>query len=96
MIRHTVAFKLKHAEGSAEEQEFLSDALALANIPTVKKFERLKQVSSKNKFTHGLSMEFDDQPAYQAYNVHPVHVAFVKDRWMKEVTDFMETDYVAL
>jgi len=96
MIRHTVAFTLTHDEGSPAEKEFLSDALALASIPAVKKFERLKQVSSKNRFKFDFSMEFDDQPAYQAYNVHPVHVAFVRERWIKEVADFLETDYVAL
>ena len=30
MIRHTVVFTLKHAQGSAEEKKFLEDALVLA------------------------------------------------------------------
>ena len=41
-------------------------------------------------------MEFKDQTAYAGYNDHPTHVAFVKDRWVPEVKDFMEIDYVAL
>ena len=41
MIRHTVVFNLKHAKGSAEEANFLEDALALTEIPGVKAFERL-------------------------------------------------------
>jgi hypothetical protein len=44
----------------------------------------------------GLSMEFTDQAAYDTYNDHPIHVAFVRDRWKTEVSDFMEIDYVKI
>jgi hypothetical protein len=96
MIRHTVAFTLKHPQGSPAAQKFLEDALVLAAIPTVRNFERLKQVSAKNNYEYGFSMEFDDQAAYDIYNGHPVHVAFVRDRWKNAVADFMEIDYVRL
>ncbi|MGB3502166.1 MAG: Dabb family protein [Mesorhizobium sp.] len=96
MIRHTVVFSLKHAEGSAEEQAFLEEALVLAKIPSVRKFERLRQVSVKNGFRFGFSMEFDDQAGYDAYNTHADHVRFVEERWKQEVPDFLEIDYVAL
>ena len=96
MIRHTVVFTLKHAQGSAEEKKFLEDALILAKIPTVRNFERLKQVSPKNNYSFGFSMEFDDQAGYDTYDQHPDHVAFVRDRWKQEVTDFLEIDYVRL
>ena len=45
MIRHTVMFTLKHEQGSDAENDFLDAALALTKIETVKKFERLRQVS---------------------------------------------------
>lgn len=96
MIRHTVVFTLKHAKGSAEEKKFLEDALVLTEIPGVNKFERLRQTSPKNNYSFGFSMEFDDQAAYDTYNGHPLHVAFVRDRWLVEVSDFMEIDYVAI
>lgn len=96
MIRHTVVFNLKHGKGSDEERKFLDDALVLAEIPGIKAFERLRQVSPKNNFSFGFSMEFDDQAAYDGYNVHPQHVAFVRDRWVPEVSDFMEIDYVKM
>jgi hypothetical protein len=96
MIRHTVAFRLKHAPGSAEERDFLGTASILAAIPGVQRFERLNQVSPKNKFRFGFSMEFADQAAYDAYNVHPDHVAFVRDRWVPEVDEFLEIDYTPL
>ena len=96
MIRHTVIFTLNHAPGSLEEASFLKDANALADIPGVEKFERLRQVSPKNDFRFGFSMEFASQADYSAYNDHPVHVAFVRDRWIPEVENFMEIDYISL
>jgi hypothetical protein len=41
-------------------------------------------------------MEFADEAAYRGYNEHPDHVAFVRDRWMKEVDAFLEIDYERL
>ena len=81
MIRHTVAFKLKHPKGSPEEKAFISDARVLAAIPGVARFERLRQTSRKNEFDFGFSMEFADNEGYAAYNDHPDHVAFVRDRY---------------
>jgi hypothetical protein len=96
MIRHTVAFRLRHPSGSPEERSFLDAATALAAIPGVERFEQLDQVSPKNSFGFGFSMEFADQAAYDAYNTHPTHVAFVRDRWVPEVEDFLELDYAPL
>lgn len=96
MIRHTVVFRLKHPPGSAEEQAFLRDARRLAKIPGVEKFEQLRQVGKKNDYRFGFSFEFADGAAYQRYNDDPDHVAFVRDRWMKEVETFLEIDYEPL
>jgi hypothetical protein len=96
MIRHTVVFTLKHAPGSAQEAEFLAAARALADIPGVERFERLRQVSPKSGFAFSFSMEFTDEAAYRGYDEHPVHVAFVRDRWQSEVADFQELDFVLL
>lgn len=96
MIRHTVVFTLKHAQGAAEEAAFLRDAKVLAGIPGVEKFEQLRQVSPKNDYVFGFSMEFADQAAYSGYNDHPDHVAFVQNRWVPEVERFLEIDYVPI
>lgn len=95
MIRHTVAFTLRHDPGSAEELAFLDDARALAEIPGVRGFEQLRQIGTKNPYRFGFSMESDDEEAYSAYNGHPVHLAFVRERWDREVTEFLELDYLA-
>ena len=96
MIRHTVVFRLKHPKGSAAEKKFLGDANLLAAIPGVRAFEQLRQVSPKNDYHFGFSMEFADQAAYSGYNDHPDHVAFVRDRWVPEVEKFLEIDYEPL
>jgi hypothetical protein len=93
-IRHTVAFRLGHAAGSAEEADFLAAAEELAAIDGVEAFEVLRQVGVKNSFDYGISMEFADQRAYDAYNEHPAHVRFVEERW-PEVIEFLEIDYTA-
>jgi hypothetical protein len=96
MIRHTVAFRLKHPLGSAPEQSFLREAQVLTRIPGVQRFEAMRQTSSKNAFTFGFSMEFADADAYERYSAHPDHVRFVQERWLPEVAEFLELDYEAI
>jgi hypothetical protein len=40
-------------------------------------------------------MEFADRAAYDRNNEHPDHVRFVKERWLSEVSEFLELDYAA-
>ena len=95
MIRHTVAFRLRHPESSAAERSFLDTGQqVLSAIPGVERFERLREVSRKNGFTFGFSMEFADQAAYDRYSSHPDHNRFVQERWVREVEEFVEIDYV--
>ena len=74
MIRHTVVFRLKHPAGSPAEADFLSAAEVLATIPGVERFEKLRQVSGKNDFDFGFSMEFADRATYDSYDSHPDHL----------------------
>ena len=94
-IRHTVVFTLVHRAGSDAERDFLAVAEALRAIPGVEDFEILAEVSPKNAYRFGISMEFADRAAYEAYNAHPAHVRFVEERWLPEVSDFLEIDYAA-
>lgn len=95
-IRHTVVFKLKHTNGSPEEQAFLNAAKKLSSLSGIENFECLRQISKKNKFEFGLSMEFANQDAYDHYNSHPEHIDFVQRIWLNEVEDFMEIDYLVM
>jgi len=93
-IIHSVIFTLKHDKESTAAKQFLADGQALlSSIPTVNNFQVFQQVSAKNNFQYGFSMEFESQAAYEAYNDHPIHSAFVKERWEIEVVDFLEIDY---
>ncbi|SDN74137.1 Stress responsive A/B Barrel Domain [Paenibacillus sp. yr247] len=92
-IKHMVVFNLHAGKDTPEAEQFLrGSAQELAAIPGVEQFEVFRQVSAKNDYDYGFSMEFADQAAYEAYNVHPVHTHYVAERWMKEVSRFQEID----
>lgn len=94
MIIHSVVFTLKHDEGSEQAQKFLQDGKQLLSaIPGVNNFQVFYEVSPKNNYQYGFSMEFVSQAAYDAYNDHPVHTSFVNERWKVEVAEFLEIDY---
>lgn len=93
-IRHMVIFSLKHDQNSPETEKFLLESQAiLSAIPSVENFEVLNQISQKNEYNFGFSMEFSNKAGYDAYNAHPDHVEYVKQRWVKEVSRFMEIDF---
>lgn len=96
MRSHSVFFTLKSPAMSPQAQQFLADAQVLATIPTVQRFEQVRQVSATNGFQYGFIMAFDDQAAYDAYTVHPLHERFVRERWQVEVAAFLEIDHVPL
>jgi len=94
-IQHTVVFRLVHPSASPAEVAFLEDGrAALTSIPGVEDFRVSRQVSPKSDLAHQFSMVFVDEAAYQAYNDHPTHVAFVAERWAAEVAEFQEYDFV--
>jgi quinol monooxygenase YgiN len=95
-VRHTVSFVLRHPPSSAAEQDFLRAAAELGEIPGVEAFDVLAEISPKNEFRFGISMEFADRAAYEAYNQHPAHIRFVEERWLNEVESFLEIDYAAI
>jgi heme-degrading monooxygenase HmoA len=93
-ITHTVQLKFK-AEVDAEQQGvFFAAADKLKNIPGVKHFEVMRQVSSKNQFQYLLSMVFDNDEIYQQYNQNPVHLDFIEKQWKPKVESFLEADFV--
>ncbi len=96
MIRHTVVFKLKPLKDSSALKYFFDAVSKLASIPGVENFECLKQTSKKNDFEFGISMEFANKQLYDEYNIHPLHVAFIREYWLKYVDRFLEIDYEQL
>jgi hypothetical protein len=96
MIEHTVTFRLRHPANSPQERSFLAAVGELATIPGVREFSIRRQVSPKYDHAYGITMRFENQEAYDRYNAHPRHAAFVRDRWIPEVAAFQEADFVPL
>jgi len=93
-VKHMVIFCLKYDTGSSETDKFLLDGKEiLSNIPGVENFQVLTQISQKNDYDFGFSMEFSSMVEYDTYNKHPIHVDFVNQRWKAEVTRFLEIDF---
>ena len=93
MIQHTVVLKLKYPKDSLEERDFLEAAAKLSSIPGIHNFQSLRQISKKNDYDYGLSMEFNNMEDYETYNQHPEHTKFVTTYWAKYVDKFLEIDY---
>lgn len=91
MIQHTVAF---HLDVEADVDAFWAGVDSLREISGVVDFTVLRQVGTKNEFTHALSMYFASRDDYDAYNNHSTHVRFVEQVWIPNVADFIELDYV--
>lgn len=92
-IRHIVAFSLKYEKGSPEAMKFLADSKTLlGGIPNVAVYDQCEQVSPKNDFDYVFVFDFMSEADYAAYNENPVHVKYVQERWVPEVTRFQETD----
>ncbi|SEC64344.1 Dabb family protein [Paenibacillus sp. GP183] len=95
VIRHMVIFNLKYPKGSLEAEKFLNEGKSiLSSIPVVQNFGAFRQVSIKNDYDYGFSMDFSNQEDYDSYNNHPLHVQFVQERWLLEVDRFLEIDFV--
>jgi Stress responsive A/B Barrel Domain len=96
-IRHTVAFALPFPEGSSEEAAFLRSARELASLPGVDDFVVLQRIGDQAAgLPWSLSMEFSDQAAFDGYNAHPLHRAFVETVWLPTVTSFAESDFITV
>lgn len=62
-----LVFTLIHPVGSDRESDSLEAAERLAAIPGVEAFELLAEVSPKNNYRFGISMEFSDRAVYEQY-----------------------------
>ena len=57
-------------------------------------FSLSRRGTPENAYAWAVSMELANRAAYDAYDAHPDHRAFVQGRWVPEVTDFVEIDLV--
>lgn len=83
MLIHSVYFWLKPELTDAQRAEFLTALKALKAVPSVKEFHLGKPAAVTDRpvvdktFDYGITCVFENLDAHNAYQVHPLHVAFV-------------------
>lgn len=89
MLVHNVFFWLKPGLTPAETAEFEEGLNSLLSIPAVR-HGFVGRPSSTNRpiidrtYSYGETFVFDDVAGHDAYQEHPIHVAFVeknRDKW---------------
>ena len=92
MLIHAVFFWLKPDLSAAERANFRAEVKKLAAIPTIDRIfvaapaQIAKRDVTDRSFDVALTILFADGPAHDAYQVDPVHLAFVagnKESWTK-------------
>ena len=82
MICHVVLIRLKESVLEPEAERFLEDARrVLGSVPGVQNLRVGKGLGVKAEIEHpyALVMEFPDEAALEAYQVHPEHQRFVRE-----------------
>lgn len=83
MLIHSVYFWLKPELTDAQRAEFLAALKALKDVPSVKEFHLGRPAAVTDRpvvdktFDYGITCVFENLDGHNAYQVHPLHVAFV-------------------
>ncbi len=79
MICHVVLIRLKQEE--TEKHQWVLDQAReiLTTVPGVKNLRVGEGIKADTTHPIGLVMDFDDEVALQAYQVHPAHRRFVEE-----------------
>jgi hypothetical protein len=92
MLIHSVYFWLKEGLSAAERSHFSDEVRKLAAVPSVTKLyvgspsKIAERAVTDRSFDVALTIIFADGPAHDAYQVDPIHLAFVegnKTVWTK-------------
>ncbi|MGH9333885.1 MAG: Dabb family protein [Vicinamibacteria bacterium] len=90
MICHVVLIRLKEGAGDSEGTKLLEQARRLLGpIPAVRNLRLGRGLGKKAEvsYPYALIMDFEDEAALEAYQVHPDHQRFVS-----EVVDRIQDD----
>lgn len=82
MICHVVLIRLKEGVSERDGDRFVEEARrVLRAIPTVRNLRVGRGLGVKSEVEHpyALVMEFEDEAALEAYQVHPEHQRFVAE-----------------
>jgi hypothetical protein len=95
MISHLVLIRLRDGLGHAGEERFLAQAReVLGPIPGVENLRVGRNLRPGSTHPFALVMEFADEAALQAYQVHAEHQRFLNDIIGPIVEDKLVLDYV--
>jgi hypothetical protein len=92
MLVHTVFFYLKPELTSAQRETFRREVARLGEIPEVKTFYLGTPAPVPPRpvidlsFSYSITCVFDDVPAHDVYQAHPVHLEFIarcKELWSR-------------
>ncbi len=84
MLAHSVYFWLKPDLSDAQRAEFLAALEALREVPSVGTFALGTPAAVKDRpvvdktFDYSITCLFENLEAHDAYQVHPLHLAFVE------------------
>lgn len=89
MMLHNVYFWLRTDLTPAEVKEFEAGLRSLSTVPSVRQAFHGKPSSTNRPiidrtYSYGLILAFDNLAGHDAYQVHPIHQAFVdqnKEKW---------------
>jgi hypothetical protein len=96
MISHVVLIRLRSGLGAEREESFLAQARAvLGPIPGVLNLRVGRNLRPASTHPLALVMEFADEAALQAYQVHPEHQRFLAEIIGPIIEDKQVLDYLA-
>lgn len=85
MLVHTVCFWLKPDLTEAQRASFLAAQRALKEVPSIREFHLGRPAAGvaarpvvDKTFDYAITCIFADVAAHDAYQVHPLHLAFVE------------------
>ena len=84
MLVHSVYFWLKPELTAAQRAEFLAALQALKDVPSVTSFHLGRPAAVTDRpvvdksFDYAITCVFENLAAHNAYQVHPLHLAFVQ------------------
>lgn len=95
MICHVVLVRLRDGLGQEREDRFLAEAReVLGPIPGVRDLRVGRNLRSGSGHPFALVMDFDDEAALEAYQVHPEHQRFLVEIIGPLIADKLVLDYM--
>ena len=94
MFHHVVLLKTKPGLTTGKRDRILTDAREkLKTIPGVLNLCAGTPVNSDSEWDICLAMDFHNEQALQAYRVHPLHVAYVRENLEEHVIQRQGLDF---